>query len=325
MFKTLLDHLPGGIRRALDHARDSVGLTLSPTPPADALRGRVVEAAFGANPGALTMKLHVPAAAPRPGGPLLVLLHGCGQDAAGFAAASGWTALADRLGAPLLLPEQASRNNPGRCFNWFDPGDIARDAGEAQSIRQMAEAAIVRFGCSRERVYVAGLSAGGAMAAAVLAAYPDVFAAGAVVAGLPVGSASDVRSAMARMSAAGADLDGPGWAARARAVAPPGYGGRWPRISIWQGGADRVVDPANAVNLEAQWLALHGLGDAPTQDLSPRPGRRRRVWRDSVEVWTINGMAHGYPVAHASAEAFVLDAGIDATAEIARFWGLLPA
>lgn len=316
MFKTLLDHLPGGLRHVLDIA----GLT----PSADASQGRVVEAAFGPNPGALTMKLHVPAAPPPPGGPLLVLLHGCGQDAASFAAAAGWMALADRLGAPLLLPEQAARNNPGRCFNWFDQGDIARDSGEALSIREMAEAAIVRFGCSRERVFVVGLSAGGAMAAALLAAYPDVFAAGAVVAGLPVGSASDVRSAMARMSAAGADLDGPGWAARARAVAPPGYRGRWPRISIWQGGADRVVDPANAANLEAQWVALHGLGGAPTQDLSPRRGLRHRVWRDAVEVWTIDGMAHGFPVARASSEAFIVDAGIDATAEIARFWGLLP-
>lgn len=320
MFKTLLDHLPGGIRRALD----TVGLTPEPATPGDAQRGGVVEAAFGANPGALIMKLYLPAAPPRPGGPLLVLLHGCGQDAAGFAAAAGWMALADRLGAPLLLPEQASGNNFGRCFNWFDPDDIARDAGEALSIRAMAEAAIVRFGCSRARVYVAGLSAGGAMAAALLAAYPDVFAAGAVVAGLPVGSASDIRSAMARMNTAGTDLDGPGWAARARAMAPPGYGGPWPRISIWQGGADRVVDPANAANLEAQWVALHGLGGAPTQDLSPRPGLRRRVWRDAVELWTIDGMAHGFPVAQPSREAFVVDAGIDATTEIARFWGLLP-
>ena len=318
MLKILIDRLPGGLRRALE----TVGL--APAPQADLRRGRVVETAFGANPGGLTMKLHVPAAPPRPGGPLLVLLHGCGQDAARFADAAGWTALADRLGAPLLLPEQEARNNPGRCFNWFDHGDIARDAGEAQSIRQMAEAAILRFGCSRERVFVAGLSAGGAMAAAVLAAYPEVFAAGAVIAGLPVGAASDMRSALARMGSAGADLDGPGWAARARAVAPPGYGGSWPRISIWHGGADRVVDPNNARNLEAQWVALHGLGSAPTQDLSPRPGLRRRVWREAVEVWSIDGMAHGFPVAHAAGEPFVLNAGIEATAEIARFWGLLP-
>jgi poly(3-hydroxybutyrate) depolymerase len=127
------------------------------------------------------------------------------------------------------------------------------------------------------------------------------------------------------MAKAGSDLDAAGWAARARALAPSGYAGRWPRISIWQGGADQTVDPANAANLEAQFLALHRLGGAPTQDVSPRPGFRRRVWQDTVEVCTIDGMAHGYPVAQPAAEPFVLDAGVDATSEIARFWRLQPA
>jgi len=321
MFETLFGHLPDGFRRALD----VVGL-VPPPPPAGPDSGQVVEVAgFGANPGALAMKLYIPPRPPRPGAPLLALLHGCGQDAARFAAASGWTALADRLGAPLLLPEQAARNNQGRCFTWFEPEDIARGTGEAASIRQMVETAIVRFSCDRQRVFIAGLSAGGAMAAAVLAAYPEVFAAGAAVAGLAVGGASDVRSAMTCMAGSGVVLDGPGWAARARALAPPGYGGPWPRLSIWQGLADRVVDPVNAENLAAQWGALHGQGGAPTQDLAPHPGLRRRAWGDAVESWSIEGMAHGFPMPHASAEPFVLDAGIDATAAIARFWRLLPA
>jgi len=320
MFETLFGHLLGRLR----HAPDGADLPYPPLPPAPP-GGQALEVPrFGTNPGGLTMKLYVPPSPPRPGAPLLVLLHGCGQDATSFAAAAGWMALADRLGAPLLLPEQTARNNQGRCFNWFEPGDIARDAGEAASIRQMVQAVIDRWGCDRQRVFVAGLSAGGAMAAAVLAAYPEVFAAGAVVAGLPAGGASDARSAMACMAGAGAELDGPGWADRARALAPPGYAGRWPRMAIWQGLADPVVDPANAGKLAAQWVALHGQGSTPTRDLSPRPGVHRRVWRDAVESWTIDGMAHGFPVAHASAEPFVLDAGIDASVEIARFWRLLP-
>jgi poly(hydroxyalkanoate) depolymerase family esterase len=318
MFDTLFGDLPGHLRRALG----AVGLAHPPKLPA----GQVMEVArFGANPGDLTMKVYVPITPPRPGAPLLVLLHGCGQDAVRFATVAGWTALADRLGAPLLLPEQAARNNQGLCFNWFERGDIARDAGEVASIRQMVGAAIDRWVSDRGRVFVAGLSAGGAMAAAALAAYPDVFAAGAVVAGLPVGGASDVRSAMACMAGAGAELDGAGWAHRARALPPAGYSGPWPRIAIWQGLADQVVDPANAESLRAQWVTLHGEASAPTQTLSPRPGLRRRVWRDAVEAWTIDGMAHGFPVAQASSEPFVLDVGIDATAEIARFWRLLPA
>ena len=321
MFETLFGHLFGHLR----HAPDSAEPPYAPMPPAGPGGQVMAVPRFGTNPGDLTMKLYIPPSPPRPGAPLLVLLHGCGQDAVRFAAAAGWMALADRLAAPLLLPEQAARNNQGRCFNWFEPEDIARDTGECASIRQMAEAAIDRLGCERKRVFVAGLSAGGAMAAALLAAYPEVFAGGAVIAGLAVGGASDARSAMACMAGTGAGLDGPGWADRARALAPPGYRGRWPRIAIWQGLADPVVDPANAANLAAQWAALHGQDATPTQDLSPRPGLHRRVWGDAVETWTIEGMAHGYPVAHAGLEPFVLDAGIDATIEIARFWRLLPA
>ena len=324
MLETLLSHLPARLRRAFDAARHRHAPGAPRAPVAHPTPARVLElTGFGGNPGGLEMKLHLPATLRR-NAPLLVLLHGCGQDAVRFAEATGWVALAERLGAPLLLPEQTARNNQGRCFNWFDPGDIARDTGEALSIRQMAGHAIDRFGCDAGRVYVAGLSAGGAMAAALLAAYPEVFAAGAVVAGMPVGSARDVASAMSRMARAGSDLDAAAWAARARAIGPPAYAGAWPRLSIWQGQADRVVNPENADNLQVQWVALHGLGAAPTQDLAPRPGLRRRVWRDAVELWTVAGMAHGFPVAQPSAEPFVLESGIDATAAIARFWGVLP-
>ena len=134
----------GNLLGRLRHAPDSAEPPYAPMPPAGP-GGQVMEApGFDTNPGDLTMKLYIPPSPPRPGAPLLVLLHGCGQDAVRFAAAAGWMALADRLAAPLLLPEQAARNNQGRCFNWFEREDIACGAGEGASIRQMVGATIDR-------------------------------------------------------------------------------------------------------------------------------------------------------------------------------------
>ena len=281
--------------------------------------------AFGSNPGGLSMNLYTPKAMAQ-AAPLVVVLHGCGQQAREFARDSGWVALADRLGFPVLLPEQRLENNHGRCFNWFRPDDIKRGLGEMLSIRQMVAVAKRSYATGGRRVFVVGLSAGGAMAAACLAAYPDVFTAGAVVAGLPVASAIGVASAMGRMAHAGSDI-GPGrWAAMARASAPS-HAGRYPRLSVWQGSADRTIDPPNAANLAAQWRGLAGLGAEPAVDQTWEGGIRRRAWGDAarpmVEEWTITGMAHGYPIeAGRPSDRFVIAAGIDATAEIARFWGL---
>ena len=147
--------------------------------------------------------------------PLIVVLHGCKQKATTFASDAGWLALADRSRLALLLPEQKGMpsyfydvylfpwfvalwgaNNQNACFDWFQPEDTARDRGEALSIRQMIDAMIARHSVDRSRVYVVGLSAGGAMAAAMLAAYPERFAGGAIVAGVPYGCANTVGGAV---------------------------------------------------------------------------------------------------------------------------------
>ena len=154
--------------------------------------------AFGTNPGDLRMLVHAPAAlhsAPA----LVVALHGCGQSAAEFAAGTGWSTLADRYGFVVVYPEQASANNPNSCFSWFQPGDISRHGGEARSIQEMVEHVIQAHGVDRRKIFVTGLSAGGAMACAMLATYPEVYAGGAIVAGLPYGSASSVQEAFEAM------------------------------------------------------------------------------------------------------------------------------
>ena len=116
---------------------------------------------------------------------MVVAMHGCAQSAASYDAESGWQLLADRWRFALLLPQQQSANNSSSCFNWFEAGDTARGQGEALSIKQMVDRMIADHGVAPTRVYVTGLSAGGAMTSVMLATYPDVFAGGAIVAGLP--------------------------------------------------------------------------------------------------------------------------------------------
>lgn len=138
---------------------------------------------FGTNPGALTMYKYVPSGLPA-NAPLVVALHGCAQSASNYDAETGWILLADRWKFALLLPEQTSGNNSSRCFNWFESGDIARGSGEALSVKQMVDRMKTDHFSDPARVYVTGLSAGGAFTAVMLAAYPDVFAGGAIVAGV---------------------------------------------------------------------------------------------------------------------------------------------
>ena len=121
------------------------------------------------------------------------------QTAASFDFGTGWSTLAKRYGFALLMPEQQGANNANTCFNWFNPEDTARDSGEACSIRQMIARAVDDIGIDRHRIFITGLSAGGAMTSVMLATYPEVFAAGAVIAGLPYGTATNVKEAFESM------------------------------------------------------------------------------------------------------------------------------
>ena len=142
---------------------------------------------FGTNPGALKMFAYVPEQLPRAPA-LVVVLHGCGQTAAAYDVGTGWSTLAKRYGFALLMAEQQSANNANTCFNWFSPGDIARGRGEAASIRQMIARMASDHKIDPRRIYITGLSAGGAMTSVMLAVYPEVFAGGAIIAGLPLAS-----------------------------------------------------------------------------------------------------------------------------------------
>lgn len=294
-------------------------------------KGRLVETSgFGPNPGALRMLTYAPKSL-QAGAPLVVVLHGCTQTAEGYAAGAGWITLADRLGFALLCPEQSAANNPNRCFNWFEPGDIERGAGEAASIRQMVRRAIETHRCDPPRVYVTGLSAGGAMAAVMLATYPEVFAAGGVVAGLPYGAAESMNEAFVAMFQGGS-RSGTAWGERVRKASS--HAGRWPKLSIWHGDADTTVKPSNAVELAKQWANLHGLAAAPTQVQHLR-GATRSVWTSAqgeplIESYLVPGLAHGTSLATGGPEGlgaagpFLIETGVSSSLEMARFWGLAP-
>lgn len=286
------------------------------------------QAAFGLNPGNLGMFSCVPYGLAKSSA-LVVALHGCQQTARDFDLATGWSELGRQHGFAVLFPEQRCGNNPQNCFNWFVEKHISRDDGEIASIRAMIEKMLRDFELDRDRVFVTGLSAGGAMACALLAAYPELFAAGTIIAGLPYGAALGTFDAMKAMAF------GPSHSSRELGNlvrrASPGQK-RWPRVSIWHGTLDDVVAPANASALVQQWLDIHQIDEAGVV-LDEVDGQLRRSWRDGsgalvVEHYMIDGMAHGVPIdartrAMPDLAPFALDVGIASTIRIAKSWGLL--
>lgn len=284
---------------------------------------------FGSNPGALRMFAHVPPKVPDQC-PLVVVLHGCTQSAADYDLGAGWSTLADRFGFCLLLPEQQAANNPNRCFNWFQPEDSRRGSGEAESIRQMVDRMISDHDIDPRRVFVTGLSAGGAMASVMLAAYPDVFAGGAIVAGLPYGAANNVQQAFQTMFQS-PPREASAWGDLVRGASP--HKGPWRRVSVWHGGGDATVIPSNAGEIIKQWTDVHGLPLAASAKAIV-DGYPRQVWMnaagdEAIESYTITNMAHGTPLATGEADhecgaagPFLLEVGISSSYHIAKFFGI---
>ena len=278
---------------------------------------------FGPNDGNLSMRLYRPNALGKRR-PLVVVLHGCTQTAAGFGTASGWLRLADELKFMVLLPEQKAENNRQTCFSWFEAGDIRRGSGEVASIAEMIDMAVTAFDADRDRIFICGLSAGGAMAAAMLATYPELFQGGAMIAGLPYGTATSTSEALDSMYS-GKIKEAKVWGDIVRSASK--HTGPWPSVAIWHGTEDRVVKPINAGELVKQWTNVHGVGgEAPAEDQIGRT--TRRVWRDGrklqvVTEYSVAGLGHGVPVDDASPPApFFIPAGLSSTWHIAKDWNL---
>ncbi|WP_413990622.1 alpha/beta hydrolase family esterase [Labrys okinawensis] len=279
---------------------------------------------FGSNPGALAGKIHIPSNLAA-GAALVVVLHGCTQTADGYDLSAGWSRLADELGFALLFPEQRRLNNANLCFNWFVPEDCARDSGEALSIRQMIGKVVEDCAIDPKRIFINGLSAGGAMTSVMLATYPELFAGGAIIAGLPHGTATSIPEAFDRMRGHG----GPsGKALQALVERASRHAGPWPTLSILHGTADATVAVSNADAIVEQWRGLHGLAAAPSSVVKSK-NHTRKAWTkaDGTEVITqylIDGMGHGTPISATDGVAapFMLDVGLSSTRELAQMWKL---
>lgn len=286
-------------------------------------------ASFGSNPGNLLMYAYAPASAPTHA-PLVLALHGCTETAAAYTNA-GWNDLADKYGFYVLYPQQQSSNNTETCFNWFgntsgSTADITRGQGEAESIIQMIQTMESTYSIDSKRVFMTGFSAGAAYAVAMLAMYPDVFAAGASFSGVPAGCANSLATAYTCMSAPPSKSSAD-WGALARA-AYPGYTGAYPRLTVWQGSGDTTVSTMNLAAIVAQWTNLTGASTTPTSGTVG--GYPHDTYSSptgvQVESYSITSMAHAVAIDPSAgcgtADTYDVAESICAADYAAKFFGI---
>lgn len=285
-----------------------------PTPKADqGLPGRFIAGSHGGEAGSRRYKLYIPAHMPAGRRPLIVMLHGCTQNPDDFAVGTGMNALAEEAGCLVLYPEQDGRANRSHCWNWFEPGHQARDAGEPGILAGMTRQVMKEYDVEPSQVFVAGMSAGGAMAAVLGAEYPELFAAIGVHSGLPAGSARDMITGLQAMKK-------PGRARSLREAVP---------VIVFHGDADHVVSPANGDAVLKQFVGAHAGLHPPlhaSEADSTHGGRRstRRTWCDEegrtmAEHWVVHGAGHAW--AGGNAAGSHTDAlGPNASREMLRFF-----
>ncbi len=278
---------------------------------AGAPAGMFTSGSFRNEHGERDYRLYEPPARDGRALPLVVMLHGCKQDPDDFARGTGMNALAREHGFLVLYPAQQQRANAQRCWNWFKHNHQARDRGEPAILAGMTRDVIARHNVDPDRVYVAGLSAGGAMAAILGDAYPDLFAAVGVHSGLPTGSATDVQSAFAAMNGSGR-----------RERRTPRHGETPPTI-VFHGDADTTVHAVNGERvIEASGLS----GQPGAQREQAANGRdfTRHVFLDAQgrehgEHWIVHCAGHAWSGGQADG-SYTDPRGPDASAEMVRFF-----
>ncbi len=272
---------------------------------------------FACEAGMRSYRLFVPSLAGRPAQGLVVMLHGCTQTPEEFAATTGMNALAEEFGVVVAYPQQTGEHSPMQCWNWYRPSDQQRGSGEPAILAGLAVALRDAFDLPQARVFAAGLSAGGAMAAILAEAYPDLFEAVGIHSGIAPGTARDALSAFAAMR--GDFYNGVKW--HLQATTP-----RAPRVIIFHGDADRTVHPSNARRIAGAAQALFPAGVAETCEGRASGGRsfRRQTQFSAdglpmVEAWCLEGLGHAWSGGAAGAPYSDAD-GPDASREMLRFF-----
>jgi poly(hydroxyalkanoate) depolymerase family esterase len=333
----------GRVRRPLGEAlnllrqvdRSGVGPRSAPlarlrkAPPVPVPEGAAwLTRSFACEAGSRDYKVYVPSRVDGRALPLVVMLHGCTQNPDDFAVGTCMNRLAEDLGFIVAYPRQPTTANPSACWNWFSLADQRRGEGEPSILAGITRAIMAEFRIDAERVYVAGLSAGGAMAAIMGAAYPELYAATGIHSGLAYGSATDVVSAFAAMRGGSSPIQTtPLQAPRPRR--PKGANGRV-RTIVFHGASDKTVDPSNAEAILAD--ASAGLSESAyeTQQDGIAGGRAytRTVITDAngaphAECWEIEGLGHAW--SGGSPEGSYTDPrGPDASREMLRFFLATP-
>ncbi|SHM87880.1 esterase, PHB depolymerase family [Duganella sacchari] len=296
----------------LDRAID-VGSLLHPTPAQPLPEGaQFISGSYTNHAGSRNYKLYIPASYHGQAMPLLVMLHGCTQNPDDFAAGTQMNQLAEEIGCFVVYPEQTAGANHSKCWNWFNAIDQQRGQGEPSIIAGIAQQIIEEYPVNERQVYVAGLSAGGAMAVIAGTLYPELFAAVGVHSGLPFASAQDLPSALTAMKRGVNKADKAGNGAQ--------------RIIVFHGDSDTTVNPRNGEQVMAQRLHHHR-GARPKVRSGAVPNGYRYTQTTHVkpdgspwgEHWVVHGAGHAW--SGGSASGSYTDAkGPDASREMLRFF-----
>jgi poly(hydroxyalkanoate) depolymerase family esterase len=320
--------IPEALRSFLERFKGNsleagLGLPGLATPIPDTLPdgARFLAGSYSNQAGSRVYKLYVPSTYHGQTLPLVVMLHGCTQSPDDFAAGTRMNELAEEHGCLVAYPAQSASANISKCWNWFKAEDQQRDGGEPSLIAGITRQIMAEYPVDPQRVYVAGLSAGGAAAAVMAATYPDVYAAVGVHSGLAVGAAKDMPSAFAAMQGGAA-------AAPLPSVQGKAQGQMVPTI-VFHGDQDRTVNPRNGdqVIAQARSAATNGLqATATTQQGQTVGGRsyRRTTHADAagqalLEQWVIQGAGHAW-AGGSPAGSYTDPQGPDASREMLRFF-----